>query len=278
MKIVFFGTPEYVVPILKALNKVHKILMVVTQPPRPVGRDKHIGYSAVDDWAHRKKIPIAFTFDQIPEADLGIVASYGKIIPEEVISQFTYGILNVHPSLLPKYRGASPVQSAIAAGEERTGLTIIKMDKQMDHGPIVSQFKETILPTDTTPTLRDRLFERAGKFLVDLIPFYVSEKIKPKPQDDAQATFTKMIKKEDGFVDLTKEDGVAQERFIRAMSPWPGAWTYVKTNDKKSRLKILTAHLEEEKLVLDEVQLEGKTPVKWSQFENAYGSQFSQSS
>lgn len=278
MKIVFFGTPEYVIPILNALNKVHKILMVVTQPPRPVGRDKRIGYSAVDDWAHKKRIPKTFTFDEVPEADLGIVASYGKIIPEEVISKFTYGILNIHPSLLPKYRGASPVQSAIAAGETRTGLTVIKMDKQMDHGPIVSQFKEDILPEDTTPTLRDRLFARAGKFLVDLIPFYISEKIIPKAQNDKEATFTKMIKKDDGFIDLTKEDGVAQERFIRAMSPWPGAWTYVTVNDKKLRLKILSAHLEEEKLVLDEVQLEGKTPVKWTQFESAYGSQFSQSS
>lgn len=274
MKVVFFGTPYYVTPVLDALNKYHKLLMVVTQPPKPSGRDKKITYSAVDNWAHSKRIPKTFDLQEIPEAELGIVAAYGKIIPDEIINKFKYGILNIHPSLLPKYRGASPVQSAIAAGEEKTGLTVIQMDKKMDHGPIVSQFKEDIAVDDTTVTLRDRLFERSADFIIALIPNYVSGKINLKAQDDAEATFTKIINKDDGYIDMTQGEDKKKEAFIRAMSPWPGAWTYIKVNKEKKRLKILKAHLEEGKLVLDEVQLEGKNPVTWKQFESAYGSQF----
>lgn len=248
--------------------------MVVTQPPKPAGRDKKLTYSDVDVWAHQRHTPKTFDFGDIPEADFGVVASYGRIIPESVIKKFKYGILNIHPSLLPKYRGASPVQTAIADGLTQTGLTVMLMDQKMDHGPIVSQFKEDILPTDTTQTLRDRVFERAAQFLIELIPNLVSGKIKPRPQNDTEATVTKIIDKDDGYVDMTTGDDVKKEQFIRAMSPWPGAWTYVMANELKKRLKILKAHLEGEKLELDEVQLEGKNPVKWKEFERAYGSQF----
>ena len=278
MKIVFFGTPTYVIPVLAELNKFHKVVMVVTQPPKPSGRDKKITFAPVDDWAHKRRIPKTASFDDIPEADLGIVAAYGKLIPEPVINKFKYGILNIHPSLLPKYRGASPVQSAIAAGETQTGLTVIKMDREMDHGPIVSQFKESIGPDDTTQTLRDRLFERSAEFLIELIPNYISEKVKSKDQNHKEATFTKTIKKDDGYLDMTKKDDADKERFIRAMSPWPGAWTYVQIEDKKLRLKLNKGHLEDGKLILDEVQLEGKKPVKWEQFRSAYGSKFSPTS
>lgn len=144
----------------------------------------------------------------------------------------------------------------------------------MDHGPIVSYFRENVRPYDTTQTLRDRLFFRSAQFLIELIPNYISERVKPKDQDHDKATFTKIIKKDDVFLDLTKEDGVTQERFIRAMTPWPGTWTFVKINGKKLRLKIIKAHLDAEKLILDEVQLEGKNVVTWTQFERAYGSQF----
>jgi methionyl-tRNA formyltransferase len=270
MKVVFFGTPYYVIPVLSALNKYHKLLMVVTQSPKPSGRDKKITYSDVDTWAHERHIPKTFDLNDVPEADLGIVASYGKIIPKSVIEKFKYGILNIHPSLLPKYRGASPVQSAIASGETTTGLTIILMDEKMDHGPIISYFKEDIRQDDTTKTLRDRLFERSVEFLIDLIPSFISEKIRPKAQNEAEASFTKTINKDDGYVDMTKGDNLQKERFIRAMSPWPGAWTYVQIGGTKKRLKIISAHLEDEKLVLDEVQLEGKTPVSWNQFKLGY--------
>ena len=278
MKIVFFGTPEYVVPVLDKLYKTYGkgkegLILVVTQSPKPAGREKRMTYSPVDNRAFEKRIPKTFSFDDIPEADLGVCAAYGKIIPESVIKKFKYGILNIHPSLLPKYKGASPVSSAIAAGEAQTGLTVIKMDKEMDHGPIVSYFKEEILPNDTSETLRDRLFERSADFLISLIPNYISGKVKPKEQNHKEATYTKILTKEDGFIDLTISHSQLEiSNFIRAMSPWPGAWTQLRSSSfagQAKRLKLLPN---------DMVQLEGKNPVKLSQFEAAYGSLSSLSS
>lgn len=271
MKIVFFGTPDYVLPILKKLAKKHEIVAVVSQPPKPVGRNQFLVYSPIDTWAHKRGIPKFYDFQKpLPEAELGILAGYGKMIPEFIICNLKFGILNVHPSLLPKYRGASPIQAAIAAGELTTGVTIIKLDTEMDHGPIVARFEEEIRPDETTETLQQRLFERSVEVLFQLIPAYVSGKIKIKPQDHTKATFTKILKKEDGFIDLSKAKPDKAERHIRAMTPWPGTWTMVKPMNK--RLKILKAHLENKKLVLDQVQLEGKNPVSWKQFKEAYPS------
>ncbi|MBI1863652.1 methionyl-tRNA formyltransferase [Candidatus Woesebacteria bacterium] len=276
MKIIFFGTPTFVLPILEKLNKKynwtnHKELVgVVTQPPRP-------DYSAVDKFAHNHKISIYYDPKEIEEADLGIVASYGKIIPESVIKNFRFGILNIHPSLLPKYRGASPIQYAIKEGEEKTGVTIIKMDEKMDHGPIVSQFTEEIQEDDTQETLRDRLFERASEFLIELIPNYINGKIKLEQQDDSKATFTKIITKKDGFLNpkdlLSKEKSQENFNLIRAMYPWPGVWTkvYLTPNSKTSKiLKLLKSHLEKERLIIDEVQLEGKNKVTFKQFQEGH--------
>lgn len=268
LKIIFFGTPEYVVPILSKLAKCYEIAAVVTQPPKPVGREQFKQYSPVDDWAHKRNVLIFFQFNKpFPEADLGICAAYGKIIPETVIKQFKFGILNIHPSLLPKYRGASPISSAIANGDVETGVTIIKMDKEMDHGPIVTFFKEDIFPNDTTESLRERLFERSKDVLIQLIPAYILGKVKPKEQNEKEATFTKVLTREDGFINLKEKTPQEAERFLRAMNPWPGAWTRL---ENQKRLKLLKAHLEEGKLVLDEVQLEGKDPVSWKQFKEGY--------
>jgi methionyl-tRNA formyltransferase len=267
LKIVFFGTPSYILPILEKLHKNFEVIAVVTQPPKKVGRDQRLTYSPVDTFAYKKKIEIIFDPTKAPKAELGICAAYGQIIPKVTIDNFKYGILNVHPSLLPKYRGASPIQAAIANGDAKTGVTIIKMDEKMDHGPIVTQFKEDILPEDTGETLRNRLFERSADVLIDLIPNYGKEKVNPREQTHTQSTFTKIIKKEDGFIDLKKKTPEEAERFIRAMQPWPQAWT---TLENGKRLKLLKSHIEEGKLILDEVQLEGKTPVKWMQFESAY--------
>ncbi len=277
MKIVFFGTPDYVLPVLTLLHKrfvtgpgKSPIVGVVTQPPKPMGRKQIKVYSAVDKWAHEHKIPIYYSSAELlkenPEADLGVLASYSEIIPKNVINLFPQGILVIHPSLLPKYRGASPVQAAIIAGDTETGVSIIKMDEKVDHGPIVSQFKEDIAPEDTGAGLRDRLFARSAEVLVELLEPYLKNKIIPRVQDDTEATYTKIVKREDGFVDIENGDPVMIERMLRAYFPWPGIWTLV---DGK-RLKILKAHIEEEKLVLDEVQLEGKNPVTWKQFTEAY--------
>ena len=278
MKIVFFGTPDYVLPIIRAIHKKFvtgpgksPIVAVVTQSPKPIGRKQILSYSAIDKWAHEHKLPIFYTADDLLKAnldfELGVLASYGEIIKRDVINMFSQGILVIHPSLLPKYRGASPVPAAIKNGDTITGVTILKMDEKMDHGPIVTQFKDEILATDTSDVLRNRLFEKSAEVLVETLTPYIQGKIKLKKQDDEKATFTKLVTKQDGFIDLAGSDPANTEKFIRAMSPWPGAWTLL-PNDK--RLKLLKSHIEEEKLVLDEVQLEGKDPVSYKQFSIAY--------
>jgi methionyl-tRNA formyltransferase len=285
VKIVFFGTPDYVMPILTSLHKKFvtgpgksPIVAVVTQSPKPVGRKEIVTFSPVDKWAHEHGVPIHYSASQLAmdkvEADIGILASYGEIIRKDVMDLFPHGILVIHPSLLPKYRGASPIPEAIKSGDPITGVTIFKMDEKVDHGPIVSQFKEEILPTDDGEVLRTRLFERSAEVLVELMKPYLQNKITPKKQDESKATYTKLITREDGFIDLTRTVPVNAERFIRAMQPWPGAWTQVQFTINNSqftkRLKIYKAHTDEGKLVLDEVQLEGKDKVEWKQFEEGY--------
>ena len=305
MKIVFFGTPDYTLPILTLIHKEFvtgpgnsPIVSVVTQAPKPTGRKKILTYSPADKWAHERRIPIFHSPQEYlksgPRADLGILAAYGALIPKEVIKAFPQGILNVHPSLLPKYRGASPVQATILT-EEVAGVTIIKIDEHLDHGPIVSQFEEELGPSDTLGALRSRLFERAAEVLVALIEPYSKGKIKAREQNHEEATFTTLVKKEHGFIPpkylknalegkSLKEDWEigfikdfslapspsSLEKFIRALEPWPLAWTFVKTEDSPKRLKILKGHLEEGKLILDEVQLEGKNPVSWQEFLEGY--------
>lgn len=285
LKIVFFGTPDYVLPILTTVHKKFvtgpgksPIVAVVTQSPKPVGRREVVTFSPVDKWAHDHKIEIHYSANELAidsvEADVGILASYGEIIKKEVISLFPHGILVIHPSLLPKYRGASPIPAAIAAGDTETGVTIFKMDEKIDHGPIISQFKEEIMPEDTGETLRARLFERSATVLVELLEPYLQGKITPKIQDESLATYTKIITREDGKINLSKKSPEEAERFIRAMQPWPGAWTQVKLTINNlqytKRLKLHKAHVENGKLVLDEVQLEGKERVSWKQFKEGY--------
>lgn len=289
MKIVFFGTPEYVVPLAEKLYKKYHttrekgVVAVVTQPPKPVGRDQHIEYSALDDWAHKRGITVLHDFENIPQADLGIVAAYGRIIPQSVIDHFPNGILNVHPSLLPKYRGASPIQAAIANGETATGVTIIKMDEKMDHGNIVSSFEEEILDTDTNESLRKKLFGRTADFLVELIPNYINGKIRLKPQNHSDATFTKILKKEDGFIHadkikaaVVKHDAAAIteiDRKFRAYHPWPGIYTIINAKGEDKRLKILDLWLDGSELTIKKIQLEGKKTVNWEEFKKGYPDQ-----
>lgn len=309
MKIVFFGTPEYVVPVLETLHKAFKnkvddspVAAVVTQAPKPSGRKQELAYSPVDSWAYKKNVAKYFNpidvVNQKITADIGILASYGAIISGEVINHFPFGILNIHPSLLPRWRGSSPVQATIIA-EDPAGATIIKIDEKLDHGQIIAQFKDEVTPTDTTESLRSRLFERSAEILTTLIPAYVSGKITPREQDHDKATFTREIKKEDAFIPAkyvraaldgkgfrkkweipfirdysTTANAHTINNFVRAMQPWPQAWSTIKVDGKEMRIKLLKSHIQEECLELDEVQLEGKNPVSWKQFENAYNVRF----
>jgi methionyl-tRNA formyltransferase len=323
MEIVFLGTPDYVLPILTSLYKKFggkggksSIAAVVTQSPKPKGRKKFLAYSPVDSWAHKHNVPVLYNSQELKtkglKADLGVAASYGAIIPEEIVKYFPKGILVVHPSLLPSFRWGSPIPATLITGANPTGVTIIKMDAKFDHGPIISQYKVEVLPEDTTGSLLVRLFASAAPVLVELLPPYLANKITPRPQDDSQASFARMLTKEDAFIPLAylksallgkeiadnweipfikirsqngslvafsyKPTAFNLDCFIRAMDPWPVAWTYVKlgSSEKTRRLKILKVHLEKNPvtshllLVPDLVQPESKNPVSWKEFVRTY--------
>lgn len=307
MRIIFFGTPDYVLPVLDVLKGAgYEIAAVVTQPPKPVGRKQTLTPSPMSLWAQTHGIPV---FDGKPKeivedlkklgAEIGVLAAYGRILPPEILTIFPHGILNIHPSLLPKYRGASPTAAAIATGEKQTGVTIIKLDEEMDHGPILSQFTESILEDDTAGTLRERLFRKAAEVLVTILPAYLEGRVALREQDHAKATYTTLLEKEHGFIppkyiDVCLRGEATQETFevpfiknyslvvnsyslarlCRALDPWPRAWTQIKLTsyqvNKLTRLKILKAHIENEKLVPDQVHLEGKNPVSWEEFKKGY--------
>lgn len=302
MKVIFFGTPYYSVYILDKLYRHLKtsgstIEAVVTQPPKPSGRDKFLTYSAVDTWAYKKKIKIIrdpASVTSIP-ADVGVIASYGRLITQNVIDHFPKGIINVHPSILPLFRGASPVQATIATGLEETGVTFFLIDSEMDHGPTLSKFTEDVQPNDTTQTLRDRLFTRASESLPPMLDAYIAGKIKPKVQDEDLATYTKIIKKEDGyipwkylklaingksssdammipFVDSFRTNYSPESIYcvIRALDPWPKTWTKLEIKGKQMRLLIHESKLVEGRIELITVQLEGKKEVPWKQLKEAY--------
>jgi len=271
IKVVFFGTPEFVVSIPKALKASFGLLACVTASDKPVGRKKVLTPSPIKVWANENKIPVidSPSLSEITrkvkdlKPDVGILAAYGKIIPQELISAFPKGILVIHPSLLPKYRGASPVQAAIAVGNPEIGVSIIKMDEKMDHGPIVSQFKEELPPDATPDKLYHKLFAEASEVLVTILTAYLEGRIKLREQNHTQATFTKILKREDGYIDFKNPPSPEVfERMVRAYHPWPGVWSKWKMENGKWKI---IKFLPEEKL-----QLEGKKPMSSKDFLKGY--------
>ena len=197
------------------------------------------------------------------EVDLIVVASYGKILPKEMLKIPKYGALNAHPSLLPKYRGPAPVPTTILNGEKETGVTIILMDEQVDHGPILASKKFEIGDKKiTTPELLKILWELGGDLLVETIPKWIRGEITPQEQDHSKATYTKKLTREDGRIDWDRPVEYI-ERQIRAFFPWPGVFTFW----KGKRLKVLKSYINDQgKLVVDELQLEGKKPTTYREF------------
>jgi methionyl-tRNA formyltransferase len=231
----FFGTPDYVVPIVEKLNQTFSVVGVVTQPPKPVGRKQIITPSPVSLWAQKNNIRV---FDKNPnehveelkefKADVGVLESYGEILSPEVINLFTHGIINVHPSLLPKLRGASPNQAVILSGDKTTGITVIKLDSQMDHGPIIAQEIKDVDPNETFESLREKLFKDSAELLCRVLPEYLAGKVTLKPQDDSKATYTWKTKetKDKAYFDINNPpEPEILNRMIRAFHPWPNAWT-----------------------------------------------------
>lgn len=269
MKIVFFGTSEFAVPALKKLPASGwDIVAVVTQPDKPAGRKQLPLPSPVKIAAEKLGLKIlqpeklsAISYNL--KADLFIVASYGKIIPKAILEIPKWGVLNIHPSFLPKYRGPSPIQAAILNGDEETGVTIIKLDERMDHGDVVAQERiKNYEPRITYRDLHDKLAELGSDLLIKILPDYIAGKIKPVPQDHSKASFTKIITKDDARIDWSKP---AEEigRVIRAYSAWPVAWT---TLDGK-RAKIYSAEISSaSELEILELQVEGGKRMTMKEF------------
>jgi methionyl-tRNA formyltransferase len=296
IKVIFLGTPEFSVPILNSLIENYNVVAVVTQPDKKVGRKQEIVPAPI------KKVALANEIEILqPESvtgnsefirsvtelkpDLIVVAAYGFILPQEILDIPKFGVINVHASLLPKLRGASPIQSAIMNGDDKTGVTIMLVNQKMDEGDILSQAESEINNDETFPSLHDKLSILGTHLLIDTLPNYISGEIKSQKQDDSQASYCQLISKEDGKIEWNKS-AEEIERQVRALNPWPGTWTI--WGNKK--LKIISADISDvqdvresghvdndlvvkcgkEGLKLKELQLEGKKVMTAKEFLNGY--------
>jgi methionyl-tRNA formyltransferase len=262
IKFAFFGTTEFSVKVLNVLLAAGlSPELVMTAPDKPAGRGLKLQSNPVKLWAEKNKIKYITNYElEIKNYDFNIIAAYGKILPKEIISIPT---INVHPSLLPKFRGASPIQSFILSGEQTTGVTLMLTDEQIDHGPILAKSEIRSTKHETYKELEIKLAELGGKMLIEIIPDFISGKIKSVAQDHSQATFTKKITKQDGLVNLEKDDPEIIERKIRAFTPWPSAYTFI--NGK--RIIITKAELTNEgKLKILRIKPEGKNEMDAGNF------------
>ena len=254
LRIIFMGTPELAAASLAALLRApgFQILAAVTQPDRPKGRELKLQPSPVKQLAVTAGLPVLQPAKALAEnfvaelrawaPDLIAVAAFGQILPPAILELPRFGCLNVHTSLLPKYRGAAPIQWAILNGDAETGVTIMKMDVGLDTGDILTQRTTPIHDDDNAATLHDRLAVLGAELLVQTIPAYVAGKIRPQPQDAARATHVGKIKKEDGRIDWQQPARAICNR-IRAFTPWPGAFTFLAGLPLPQLLKIWGAEI-----------------------------------
>lgn len=304
VSIVFMGTSEFASISLSVLSEEkYNIVAVYTQPGKKVGRDQKISKSPVRVIAEERNIPIfepdKFDEDNIAELkkinpELIIVAAYGKILPEVVLDIAPLGCINIHGSILPKFRGPSPIQNALLDGERETGVTLILMDKGIDTGDILSQDKTFIGPRETFSELSKKLAKMSSELLQETIPRWINEEIKPKPQDNSKATLCQLVEREDGRIIWADEANSIYNRY-RAFFVWPGIYTFWGKEDKPVRLKLkkidilktipeIPRHLGEvfeigDKvgvmassgvIILEEIQIEGKKSLSVREFLNGY--------
>lgn len=233
MRILFMGTPEFAVKSLEACLRIGTVVAVVTQPDKPRDRGQTLSFSPVKAHATAKGIPVlqplkvkgtdfAKTLREY-QADVAVVTAYGKILPQDVLDTPTHGCVNVHASLLPRFRGAAPIQWAIASGDEKSGVCLMKMDAGMDTGPVIDRAELPISASDTSATLHDKLALLGGQVLERSLARYVAGELKPVAQPGEGVVMAPMIKKEDGRLDF-KRTAVELERRLRAFTPWPGAF------------------------------------------------------
>lgn len=243
MNIVFFGSGGVETPLLEILEKNFDLSLIIKS-------------SDINSSDELLKL-LSGT-----KAEIGVVANFGYIIPKEVLSFFPKGIINIHPSFLPKYRGPTPVQTAILNGDKTTGVSIIKIDEKVDHGPVLEQKIVEILPYETSQDLLKRLFAIGAEMLPNALSNYIKGEIKPSIQDDSKATFTQVLTKETGFINLENPPEKRKlARMIKAFFPWPGVWFRTEINSKKVIIKLLPK---------DEIQVEGKNPMSFKDFKNGY--------
>lgn len=235
MRIVFMGTPEFAVPALNSLMQNHyEVVAVYTQPDKPAGRGQSLISSPVKRAAENWKIPVlqpaslkgAEVIAQLADfqPEVIVVAAYGQILPPPVLEMPRYGCLNLHPSLLPRFRGASPVTAAILSGDEFTGVTIILLDRGLDTGPILGWAVVPISPQDTTGSLTEKLSRVAAQLLPEVLERWARGEIKSQPQNEAEATYSGTVTKEEGEIDW-QLSAVEIGRRVRAFQPWPGVYT-----------------------------------------------------
>lgn len=267
---IFLGTPNLSVYVLEILEKADYIpSLIITAPDMKIGRGNTFDTPPVKKWADIRNIPTLqpekidgkfLNTLRKEKYDIFILAAYGKILPKELLEMPKHGILNIHPSLLPRLRGPSPIRSAILNNEKETGTSIIVLDDKMDHGKIVGQ--ESLEIKDWPPFLPDleeKLFRIGGKLLIKILPDYINRKITPQTQDENKATYCKKIKKEDGLVDLLKDSSKEIWVKYRAFYGWPGI--YFMQNGK--RIKITDADFQDEKLVIKKIIPEGKKEMEY---------------
>lgn len=285
LPIVFFGSSHLVIPIIENLKNNFDLQLVITTEKNST--------NPVPSYCTQHNIPLrtvqTLSDDTIYHllstiyTPVGVVASFGLIIPQEVINIFPKGIVNIHPSFLPQYRGATPIQTALLNGDTETAVSIMVIDEEIDHGPLLAQIPLEITPSDTSESLYSKAFTLGAEKLIDILPAYVEGNIEPREQDHSKATFTpRSLTKKDGLVDFDETNNMSAleiencdplekvvplwqklkiARMIRAYYPWPGVWTTVKINGQEKILKLLPQQM---------FQVEGKNPVSKKDLLNGY--------
>lgn len=314
LRIVYMGTPYFAVPALTALvngaapgvllPQGYEVITVVTRPDKPVGRGRGVAFSPVKQAALDYNVPVwqpgsfkkAANSEALAayHADLYIVAAFGQILPQTVLDQPRYGTLNIHASLLPKYRGPDPIAETILQGDAETGVTIMQLDAGVDTGPTLLRRTTPIASQETTGSLTLKLATLGAQALLEALPLWIASKITPEPQDESKATHTRMLRKEDGLINWGRA-AVVIERAVRAYTPWPSAYTYW----RGKLLKIVSAQplqveidsvvpgtvrIQKETghqnlsvvtgsglLLIKELQLEGKKAMSAEEFLRGYG-------
>ncbi|HEY4507891.1 MAG TPA: methionyl-tRNA formyltransferase [Candidatus Paceibacterota bacterium] len=278
----FFGTDAFSVGVLEALAaRGLPPALVVTAPDRPAGRGLALTEPAAKVWAKARGVALLQP-EKLDEAfaaalasagpwDCFAVASYGKIVPRSVLEVPRCGSLNVHPSLLPRHRGAAPIEATVLADERETGVTVILMDEKMDHGPILGRAGISFDEWPTRPEIEAKLATVGGELLAELLPKWIAGKIEATPQDESAATYTKKLERQDGDLSLAKTE---REKFLRvqAMSPWPSAFFTVEHGGKMVRVKVTAARwdAENQRCVFGRVTPEGHGEMDYASFQNGF--------